>query len=97
LFHSSLSLAPSSLFTAAHSGEMFVAVSLGGSCCFRGLFLGDGSRLGVAITGPALASSTISEEMAEIVEEPLDSGRGGESCRRAVPLMCEGGSPRGVS
>ena len=29
LFHSILSLAPSSLFTAAHSGEMLVAVSLG--------------------------------------------------------------------
>ena len=96
-FHSSRSLAPSSLFTAAHSGDTFAAVSLGGSCCFLGFFRGLGSRLlGAGGGAPAPASSTISEEIAEIVEDPEDSGLGGESWSSALPWMLAGGSPSGL-
>ena len=46
VFHSSLSRAPSSLLTVAHSGLTAVLDSLGGSCCFLGFLRGLGSRLG---------------------------------------------------
>ena len=96
-FHSRRSLAPSSLLTAAHSGDTFAAVSLGGSCCFRGFFRGLGSRLlGAGGGAPAPASSTISEEIAEMVDDPEDSGLGGESWSRALPWMFgAGASPSG--
>lgn len=79
VFHSSRSLAPSSLLTAAHSGDMFVVVSLGGSCCLRGFFLGDGSIVGVGVGGGCSSpDSGGREDVADIVDEPLESGRGGE-------------------
>ena len=97
LFHSRRSLAPSSLLTAAHSGETLAAVSRGGNCCFRGFFRGLGSRLlGAGGGAPVPASSTISEEIAEIVEDPEDSGLGGESWSSALPWMLAGGSPSGL-
>ena len=91
VFHSSRSRTPSSRFTVAHSGDTLVAASRGGSCCFRGFFRGLGSMLAGAGGGWAWASSPDSpgsEEVAEMVEEPLDSGRGGEvgEVSSAVPF-----------
>ena len=78
-----------SVVPAAHSGEMLVLVSLGGICCFRGFFLGEGSILGGA--GGAGCSSPDRagrEEVAEMVEDPLESGLGGDEgeVRMAEPL-----------
>jgi len=79
VFHSSRSLAPSSPLILAHSGEIFVVVSLGGSCCFLGFFLGEGSIVGVGVGGGCSSPERAgNDDVADIVDEPLESGRGGE-------------------
>lgn len=90
VFHSRRSLAPSSLLTAAHSGDMFVVVSRGGNCCLRGFFLGDGSIVGVGVGGGCSSPDRAGrDEVADMVEEPLESGRGGEpgDVSSCVPFM----------
>lgn len=58
---------------------MFVVVSLGGSCCLRGFFLGEGSIVGVGVGGGCSSPDRAGrEDVAEMVEEPLESGRGGD-------------------
>merc|ERR1719234_1177634 len=79
VFHSSLSLTPSSLLTVAHSGLTLVLDSLGGICCFLGFFLGLGSMLGGGCCAWfSSPDSPGSEDVAEMVDDPLDSGLGGE-------------------
>ena len=84
MLQSSLDLAD-----VAHSGDTLATLSRGGNCCFLALLRGDGSTLaaGAAWSSP---DSPGSDEVAEMVLLPLDSGLGGGLVSRVVPFTLSG-------